>query len=167
MAVSSPASLWGLGVIRIVIGFLWFQQILWKLPFSSGGVASLKDWMSREAAHPFIGLYGSFVQNIAIPNVGLFAWLTFLTEGAIAVSLLLGLLSRLGALVGALWALNLAIGLWSVPGEWYWTYLMLVLLNAAFVLAAAGRYVGVDSMIRSRILPTLRGGLARFVDLAS
>jgi len=73
----------------------------------------------------------------------------------------------LGALAGTLWAINLAVGLWDVPGEWYWTYLMLVLLNAVFLATAAGRYIGLDALIRGRVLPGLHGGLARVVDLIS
>lgn len=52
-------------------------------------------------------------------------------------------------------------------GEVVLTYLMLVLLNAVFLATAAGRYIGLDALIRGRVLPGLHGGLARVVDLIS
>ena len=162
-----PAGWWALGLVRIVIGYLWFQQTLWKLPPTFGAPAGLLGWMTHEAQHPWIPLYGSFVQHVAIPHFHLFGWLTWGIETALAVSLIVGLFSRLGALVGALWALNLTIGLWAVPGEWYWTYVMLFLLNALFAATAAGRSIGLDGLLRRRVRPSLTGARARVVDLAT
>ena len=85
-----------------------------------------------------------------IPNLTLFDWKIFLTELLVGLSLLTGTLTRLGALIGLLMAVNLGIGLLEVPGEWPWSYVMLVMWQAAFVLAGAGRVFGVDAFIRKR-----------------
>ena len=50
-------------------------------------------------------------------------------EQAVAVSLILGLFTRLGAVLGALMAINLWLGLYNAPGEWPWTYMFLVVLE--------------------------------------
>ncbi len=177
--VAWPTGWWALGIGRIIIGYLWFQQTLWKLPsdFGSPGgcptslsakhLGGLCDWMHREAAHAFVPLYGSFVKDVAIPNFGLFGSLTWLTETALAISLVLGLLGRLGGLVATLWAINLTIGLWAVPGEWYWTYVMLALLNAVFFATAANRYIGVDMFLRRYALSGPRTPIKRLIALAS
>ena len=162
-----PVGWWALGISRIIIGFLWLQQTQWKLPPNFGAPAGLLAWMTREAQHPWIPLYGSFVKNVAIPNFYLFGWLTWVIETAVAVSLIVGLFSRFGALLSAVWALNLTVGLWAVPGEWYWTYVMLFMLNALFAATAAGRYIGLDGLIRRRVLPSLTGARAGVVDLAT
>lgn len=123
--------------------------------------------MHREAIHPLIPLYGAFVQYVAIPNFQLFGWLTWLIETAIAISLIFGIIGRLGSLMATLWAANLLIGLWNVPGEWYWTYIMLTLVNLFLFATTANRCLGLDALLRQRLLPRLRGGPARVLTLAS
>jgi hypothetical protein len=50
-------------------------------------------------------------------------------ELTIAISLLLGICSRVRRHAGALMGLNLWIGLYSAPGEWPWTYMFLVIVQ--------------------------------------
>jgi hypothetical protein len=146
---------WPLGLARIAIGVLWFQQLLWKLPpdFGCGPARDqgLCDWMQREVANPAVPLYGALVGNVILPNIGVLGWLVWLMEAAIAVSLLLGLLVRLGGLLGFVQGLNLMIGLAAVPGEWYWTYLMLALFCLLFALTSAGRWWGLDGYLLPRL----------------
>ncbi len=101
---------------------MWWQQSLWKIPPNFDG---LRYWMQQEAAHAAIALQGALVADVVLPSLNLFGPLVYLTEVAIGVSLLLGLLSRLGALLGVLMGLNLWLGLYSAPGEWPWTYMFL------------------------------------------
>jgi len=141
------------------------QQVLWKLPPNVSGNNGLRQWMLCEVAHPLVPLDGAFVRGVAFTHYQLFGWITFLTETAIAFSLIVGLFGRLGALVGTLWAINLAVGLWDVPGEWYWTYLMPVVLNAILLATAAAHYIRLDALIRSHVLPGLHSSIARLGDL--
>jgi uncharacterized membrane protein YphA (DoxX/SURF4 family) len=64
-----------------------------------------------------------------LPNIRLFGLLVYGVEVAIGVSLMLGLLTRLGAVFSLLMALNLWLGLYSAPGEWPWTYAFIVILQ--------------------------------------
>ena len=57
-AVVRPLGWWGLGIARILVGYLWYQQILWKLPPNFSGNNGLRQWMLREVAHPLVPLYG-------------------------------------------------------------------------------------------------------------
>ena len=161
------APLWPLAIARIIIGFLWFQQLLWKLPpdFGCGpaGDQGLCDWMQREIQDPAIPLYAQFVKGVVLPNLAVLGWAVWLTEAAIAASLLLGLLTRLGGLLGFAQATNLLIGLAAVPHEWYWTYVMLALLCLLFALTGAGRSLGLDAYL----LPRLRAAAPRSGVLAT
>src|SRR5438477_260777 len=76
--------------------------------------------------------------------------------------LLLGLI-RIA--IGFVQGVNLTIGLWAVPNEWYWTYVLLALINLTLALTAAGRYLGVDALLHPRAeAAAARGnGLARLV----
>lgn len=136
---------------RSLIGLLWLVSLRWKLPPAFTAIAghrSLMEWLQLEVAHPTVGLYADFVASIVIPNFTLFAWLTFLIELAIGLSLSLGLFSRLGAALGLGWSFNLAIGLLSVPGEWPWSYLMLIMWHGLFLVSTEQQTWGLDALIR-------------------
>jgi len=44
-------------------------------------------------------------------------------------------------------AANITLGILSVPHEWGWTYTMLIMLPAIFLLTGAGRSFGVDAFL--------------------
>lgn len=137
----------GILVLRVLVGSMWWQQTLWKIPPNFDG---LKYWMQQEAAHAAIALQGELVGDIVVPNLWLFGPLVYLVELLIGVSLLLGLLSRAGALLGVLMALNLWLGLYSAPGEWPWTYMFLVIIQSLFVIDPPGRVLGADTLLRRK-----------------
>jgi uncharacterized membrane protein YphA (DoxX/SURF4 family) len=150
-------ALWPISAGRILIGILWLFSLRWKLPpdFVPAAGKGLMDWLELEVQYPAFAFYGDLVSSIVIPNFTLFAWTVFLTELLVGLSLLTGTMTRLGALIGLLMAINLGIGLLEVPGEWPWSYVMLAMWQATFVLAGAGRIFGVDSLLRKR-KPTSR-----------
>jgi uncharacterized membrane protein YphA (DoxX/SURF4 family) len=133
-----------------MIGLLWLASLRWKVPpaFAAGpGQRSLMEWLQLEVAHPTLGLYADFVAGLVIPNFLLFAWLIFLTELVIGLSLTLGLFSRWGAILGGLWSLNLAVGLLSVPGEWPWSYVMLLMWHALFLVSLEQQRWSLDRLL--------------------
>src|SRR4051794_18890323 len=80
------------------------------------------------------------------PSVGVIP-LVYGLEVLTAVSLMLGLLVRLGGVIGALQIVNLWLGLYSAPNEWPWTYVFLILLMASFALHHYGRSLGIDAIV--------------------
>lgn len=146
------APLWPIALSRILIGVLWLFSLRWKLPpdFAPAEGKGLLDWLQLEAQYPAFAFYGDFVANVVIPNFTLFAWIIFLAELLVGLSLLTGTLTRLGAAVGLLMALNLGIGLLAVPNEWPWSYVMLAMFHGIFLVTAAGRVLGVDGWLRRR-----------------
>jgi uncharacterized membrane protein YphA (DoxX/SURF4 family) len=145
-------ALWPISASRILIGILWLFSLRWKLPpdFVPAAGKGLMDWLELEAKHPAFAFYGDFVSSIVIPNFTLFAWILFLSELLVGLSLMTGTLTRLGALFGLLMAINLGIGLLEVPGEWPWSYVMLAMWQGAFLVAGAGRVLGVDAWLRKK-----------------
>ncbi len=133
------------------MGVLWVWALRWKLPpdFESGSERGLREWLELEVEHAAVGLYGDVVDSVVLPNFEVFAWLVFLAELAVGVSLLTGTWTRLGALVGLAMSVNLLIGLLDVPGEWPWSYAMMALLHGTILATAAGRVWGVDARLRS------------------
>lgn len=146
------APLWPIALSRMLIGVLWLFSLRWKLPpdFAPAEGKGLLDWLQLEAQYPAFAFYGNFVEGVVIPNFTLFAWIIFLAELLVGLSLLTGTLTRLGAAVGLLMALNLGIGLLEVPNEWPWSYVMLAMFHGIFLVTAAGRVLGIDAWLRRR-----------------
>jgi uncharacterized membrane protein YphA (DoxX/SURF4 family) len=90
------------------------------------------------------------VRDIVLPNITIFGPLVYAIEVAIAVSLILGLATRLGAVLGALMAINLWLGLYNAPGEWPWTYMFLVIIQLIYLIDPPGRSLGVDALVSRR-----------------
>jgi thiosulfate dehydrogenase [quinone] large subunit len=144
------APLWPLGLARMVYGLLWWQQSGWKVPADDFGRKSgggLWYWVQQQIQYPTVTAYKEFLVNVMIPNWTFFGWMTLITETFIGVSLMLGLFTRLGSFVAIGMAANITIGILNVPHEWGWTYAMLIILPALFLLSDAGRSFGIDAFL--------------------
>jgi len=141
-------------IFRFLIGAMWWQQSLWKLPpyytdhpEAPFGDTGLAYWMGQLGKHAAVPLQADFVNNIVLPHFYWFAPVVYVLEVLTGVSLVLGAFVRLWAVIGALQILNLWLGLYSAPGEWPWTYFFLLLLMLMFALHHYGRSLGVDALI--------------------
>jgi uncharacterized membrane protein YphA (DoxX/SURF4 family) len=137
----------GIWALRVLMGAMWWQQTLWKIPPNFDG---LRYWIGQEAEHAAVVLQGDLVRDVVLPNLNVFGPLVYLTEAVIGISLLLGLFSRAGAMLGLLMGINLWLGLYSAPHEWPWTYMFLVMIQAFFVIDPPGRTLGADALLRLR-----------------
>ena len=165
--LSATTALWPLGLARVLYGMLWWQQSGWKVPSDDFGRKSgggLWYWVQQEIEHPTIAVYKDFLVNVLVPHWTFFGWMTLITETFIAVSLILGVFTRLGALVAIGMAANITVGILSVPHEWGWTYVMLITFPVLFLLTAAGRSFGVDGFLLGPLDRAATNGnkLARF-----
>jgi uncharacterized membrane protein YphA (DoxX/SURF4 family) len=142
-------------VLRFFVGCMWWQQTLWKLPPTytdlPDGSGGLRYWVSKMVTGAAFSWHSDFVQYVVQPHFLLFAPLVYAAEVCIGVSLLLGVATRLGALLGALMAINLWLGLYRTPGEWPWTYFFLIVIQLLFAIYQAGRSLGVDALIAQRL----------------
>jgi uncharacterized membrane protein YphA (DoxX/SURF4 family) len=132
-----------LWLARLVIGGMWWQQTLWKLPPTFDG---LHYWLDQMAQHAAFAWQRAFVQQIVQPHFSFFAAMVYAMEVGIAVSLMLGFLTRLGGALGALQAFNLWLGLYGSPEEWPWTYVFLLLIQVTFAVFHAGQSLGLDAI---------------------
>ena len=144
-------------LLRFLIGAMWWQQSLWKLPpyytdqpNEPFGTTGLAYWMKLLGQHAAIPLQADFVNQIVLPHFYLFAPVVYTAEVLTGVSLMLGLFVRLFGIIGALQILNLWLGLYSAPGEWPWTYFFLLLLQVMFALHSYGRSLGLDAILMAR-----------------
>lgn len=156
------------GLIRVMVAALWFTQLLWKLPWNNfgcpagallpaAGTSGLCDWIGKEIANPRYPAYKDFLTGFITPNISWLAFFIVAGEAFVCFSLMTGFLTRLGGFVGFAMAINLFIGLTAVPGEWDWTYLMLIVANALFIVVG-GRFIGLDAMLYARLKRIADGG---------
>lgn len=145
---------WSIGLFRIMFGMLWLDLALQKAPWviqDGQRFGWLYGWIWQEINHPTFDFYKAFLEGIVLPNFTLFGYLTFFTEIALGLSLFLGLFTVLGGLGGALWQVNIALGSYSVPGEWYWIWFLLIVPHLVFAQSRAGRTLGVDRLLSDRL----------------
>ncbi len=147
----SEGSLVTLALVRVFFGYLWFQELFWKLPPNFAG---LHGYVVEEGKYTFIPGYTFIIQHVFLPNFILLGAGTWIAELLISISLLFGIFSRLGALIALVLTIQLYVGLAVAPGEWYWTYGMLVLLSIVFVAFPSGRRLGFDQWLAPRLYAT-------------
>ena len=157
-------------VVRLLIGGMWWQQTLWKLPPTytdnpDGVSGGLHYWVGEMAKHAAFGWHGAFVREILQPHFSLFAPQVYAIEVLIAISLMLGLFTRAGGALGAAMAVNLWLGLYRAPYEWPWTYFFLILLQTTLAVFHAGRSLGIDALLAAHEQAPLRerGAMARAI----
>jgi uncharacterized membrane protein YphA (DoxX/SURF4 family) len=147
----------GTWVVRVLVGTMWFEGMLWKLPLPvSGGIQYWTEQMGTRAAFE---PHRDFVTGFLLPNLHLFGPLVFLAELAFTVSLILGLGVRFAGVIGIFFVLHLWLGIYlpGNPAEWPWSYIFLAMLMFLFALYAAGRSLGLDAWLR-RHVPAVREG---------
>ena len=145
--------------MRVMIGCMWFQGSIWKLPLPvSGGLSYWTDEITRNAAfdaHKWIAT------NVLLPALPVLNPLVYLTELSLAAAFMLGFLVRPLGAVGMLFVLHLWLGLYHHPNEWPWLYIFLIFVQGFFVLTNAGRSLGLDALIaRAPFRPFAGQGLA-------
>lgn len=147
---------WPLAVFRIAYGLLFLDMALQKAPWITFGW--LEGFIQKEIAHPAFGWYAAFLQHVVLPNFSLFGTQTFLIEFALGVALLFGILTRLAGVAGFFWQINIALGAFNVPGEWYWIWPLLSLPLFCFAFTGAGRILGIDHVLEPALRERARAG---------
>lgn len=143
---------------RIVTGAMWIAHALPKFLDSAtflppnGAITQMVSKGAQHGSHAFV----AFFANVVTPNIALFAELVRLGELLTGIALLLGLFTRLGALVG----IFLPIMYLAAKGPFlsYETLatpdFSILVLSAANLVLPTGRVLGIDALLgrqRSRV----------------
>ena len=147
----------GTWFVRVLIGCMWFEGMLWKLPLPASG--GLQIWTEQEATRAAFELHRTFVKDFLLPHLSLFGPLVFLAELTFATSMILGLAVRAVGVLAILFVLQLWLGIYlpGEPAEWPWSYIFLAIVMVLVSLYAAGRSLGFDAWLR-RHVPAVRDG---------
>jgi uncharacterized membrane protein YphA (DoxX/SURF4 family) len=144
---------------RFLIGCMWFQGTLWKLPF--GEHNGLYYWTQQLAGRAAFEIHREFVTNVLLPNFVIVNPLVYLAELGFSAALLLGLFVRLASFGAMLFTLNLWLGIYNKrpgdPDEWTWSYMFLIFVMGFFLVDAAGRSLGADGWLRRHVASIREG----------
>ncbi|HEU5157437.1 MAG TPA: TQO small subunit DoxD [Streptosporangiaceae bacterium] len=135
-----------LALARVGVAYMWIQNLAWKDPSNSFG--ALRGWIQMAVDHPVFPPYSWLVEHFVLPNMSLFGWIVLLVEGGIGAFLLVGLATRLWALIGAAESAAIALSVLNAPHEWPWAYYLMILIHLVFFGTRAGRAYGVDGVLR-------------------
>ena len=137
-------------ILRVYLGVILLITNLGKLtrdnPFATEMLRFLHGVTTRRASAPYL----HFVQNVVIPHASLFSYLVMTGEAVAALSLLTGMMTRVGAAVAMFLFLNymLAEGrmFWSPDSEDAAVFFIALVV----FLGRAGRGWGVDAYLARR-----------------
>jgi uncharacterized membrane protein YphA (DoxX/SURF4 family) len=143
-------ALYGLAGLRILLGVLWLANLSWKLPpdFGKHDPEGLLYNFERAEQYAVVGPLRDFTREVVIPHFTLFGWLVFLAELAAGLLLLLGLWMRVGALMGLIQSITIALLVVRAPNEWVWTYVMFVAIGLVVLLTPSGSKLSLDARRR-------------------
>jgi uncharacterized membrane protein YphA (DoxX/SURF4 family) len=131
--------------MRVMIGIMFFQGTIWKLPFPvSWGFDGATRPIAEFAA---FGFHRWIAANIFIPGLPVLDPVTYFTELTFAVSFMLGFLVRPVSVIGIIFVGQLWLGLYRQPSEWPWLYVFLMFVIGFFIVTNAGRSLGLDAII--------------------
>jgi uncharacterized membrane protein YphA (DoxX/SURF4 family) len=145
----------GIWLVRVLIGIMWFQGMLWKLPLPVSD--GLQYWTEQESTSATFEFHRTFMKDVVLPHMTFFGPIVFLAELVFAGSMMLGLAVRFVGVLALVYTLQLWLGLYGNSSEWPWTYMFLALLMFLFALEGAGRSLGFDAWLR-RDVPAVRDG---------
>jgi len=158
---TTRVSLWrarAIAFLRIVFGLIWAIDAWFK--WQPGFISSFTDQITKAKQDQPQGVQSwlSFWAHLVGSNPHFFAYLTAAMETALAVFLILGLLTQLTCLVGIVWSL----AIWAIPEGFGGPYkpgdstdvgtaLLYALMFAVLFAIAAGRYYSIDQWLTPRL----------------
>jgi uncharacterized membrane protein YphA (DoxX/SURF4 family) len=154
-------------LFRVLIGTMWFQSSLWKLPLPVS--PGLVYWTEQMAEHAAFQFHKDLVRELYLPYMFILNPIVYLAETSFAISLILGFAVRLFSIGAVAFTLHLWLGLYLHPHEWPWLYIFLVVVQGFFVIHAAGRSLGADAILHRKAVGPFAGksALAHVYRLAS
>lgn len=148
MNLKERTYLWYIALLRIYVGYYMLTQGIHKFQrdFSKG------DWVGRQigdlATLDLYPWYKRFLTAYVVPHSELFGYLVTVGEITVGACLLVGLLTRVNALVGLFMLVNYYLGPGMAHGGLMLAYQqILIIVLMVFVLSNPGRALGLDGLL--------------------
>lgn len=149
--VSSQLSRVSVAAVRVGVALMWLQAAGWKVPPRFGDESTptgLRRWTEFAVTHEVFPPYAWLVDTVVLPNFVVFGWAVLVVEMSLGAFLLIGLTTRFWAVIGLAQTVAIALSALNAPNEWPWAYVLMLLAHLALLATAAGRYAGLDAVLR-------------------
>jgi thiosulfate dehydrogenase [quinone] large subunit len=137
---------------RVIVAFVWIQNCYWKVPPDFGRDSTppegLYQFTRYAVDYPVFPPYSFLVEHVVLPRFTFFGWTTLLLEASLGAFLLIGLATRLWAVVGLGQSVVIALSVLDAPNEWHWSYYLMATAHLMLFAVAAGRAGGLDGTLR-------------------
>lgn len=136
-------------ILRVYLGIIFLIAAVSKLGGDPGFGDRLPMILERmsESSH---GWYARLLHSVVLPRTGLFGGLVILGELTVALSLIFGAATRLGAGL----AMFLVLNYMMMKGAWFWmpssNDAAFFFIGLVLLLGSAGRHFGVDRWLVER-----------------
>lgn len=134
--------------LRVLVGLLWIYNVAWKKPpdFGQDSGRGVYGFTSDAVEHPVLAPFSWVVEHLVLPNFTVFGWGVLVVETVLAVLLLTGAYVRLAALIGIAQSLVIGLSVAATPGEWPWSYWLMIGLHVVLLFGVAGAAMSVDAL---------------------
>ena len=136
-------------LIRITLGVAFLYTLLenyMKSYYTTNGYTTLlKTYIDNNIQT----LYNTIVTEILIPNAVVFSFIQLILEMFVAISLIFGIFTRLGSIIGSFLIAN--IFLITLGIDWPWTYIIMIAGFLTCLWTDAGRWYGIDFWLKNRL----------------
>ena len=151
-----------LAALRMVVGAWFAKGVLTKLGVtlafgflpvpaaSARWVATMPKLLAKYAADNPFPAYRAYLLDTVIPDASFYANLTAFGEVFVGISLLAGLITPLGALVGFALTIFYGLAVQHMSSGQLGFHVMLGAMMIAFFFSRSGRTWGADAWLRSR-----------------
>jgi len=119
--------------VRWLLGLMWLSNVGWKVPTGFGG---LRNYVQAGVDHPVLPGSAWVFEQIVLPQMSLFGWVTLFVEVGLSAALLSGRYLRVAAIVSMAQAFGIGLAVANAPNEWYWAYLLMIGLSIAVLVQA-------------------------------
>jgi uncharacterized membrane protein YphA (DoxX/SURF4 family) len=146
-----PSYLGYMAIVRIMVGYHFLTAAWPKVTGDFLNGKRLPAQLMRTVTKDPFGWHRDFIHSVVIPHPHFFSYLVAFGELAIAISLLTGCLVRVSAAFAAFHNLNIYLAVaYFAGGSQAGLNRLFIVLDILFVIAAAGRALGLDGLLKER-----------------
>lgn len=151
-------------ILVIVVGILWLHSALEKLsdPGYVDGFAGTMFFFGMENPNAW---YVDFLNGFVIPNAAAFAMAIVIGELLVGLSLVLGGLTRFGAIGGILLNVNFFFAASHVSPAVWSVNLLFIGLQVVFLFSKEAKELSIDQLVQSKLSKRLKSSWRKVLNI--
>lgn len=139
-----------IALLRILVGLMFLTTWainLYRGFYTPDGLALFFRELYPQSENP-LGWYAAFINNVILPSRAAFAPFQLVSEGLMALALLVGAFTPFFSLAGVFFLANTFLA--TLGQDWPWSYFVPAGILVVTFITQAGRAMGVDAYLLKR-----------------